>query len=89
MWKHENWIGDLSKIAPHHLKKAEHLSQKIDELNKLAGYEYFQQLMTDLYAKELEASWRIEGEYLDSFALRSALVKNYVLMFQNGAKIDN
>ena len=79
IWKHENWIGDLSKIASHHFKKAESLSQKIDELNKLAVYEYFQELMTDLYAKELEASWRIEGEYLDSFALRSALVKQLCL----------
>lgn len=74
-WKRDGWIGDTSIISENIFEYAYAVDEKNTLLESLSGTKYFKQYITHTYARELESSWLIEGEKLDSIQLRSILVK--------------
>lgn len=73
IWKQNNWMN-LYIPKPEFIEYANDITNQLHKLEKLTGHEYLRKEIAEYYAKELEASWEIEGENLDSYILRSALV---------------
>ena len=73
LWETENWMNLY--IPPENTKKnAFNIENKLRRLEHLAGHRYIKKEMAKFYADEIEANWRIEGEHLDSYQLRSQLI---------------
>ena len=78
-WKKPNWIGDLSIIDDDVFINAEQLEERCKELDSISGNTYLKQFYADVYAKEMQYNWAIEGEHLNSDKLRSQLIKQLCL----------
>ena len=78
-WKRKNWIGDLSIIKDKTFEIAINIEEKCNELDFLAVFTYLKQFIIDDYSKDMQYSWAIEGEYLDSYKVRSSIIKQLCL----------
>lgn len=74
-WEKPNWLA-TPLMAGRFIKKASELEQEETKLCQIIAWDDCQKELADILARDIQASYQIEGENLDSIALRSSLVKH-------------
>lgn len=74
-WKRKNWLS-VPQISPHLCELSDQIMAKEDALDRLTGNTRLAPLMAEALAKDIQGSWALEGIPLDSYALRSSIVKH-------------